>query len=58
MARAMAFCEIPMGRRYSSKSISPGVIALFITIAARLTVAGAVKSGKEAEAQNADLVRV
>ena len=26
MARAMAFCEIPMGLRYSSSKIAPGVI--------------------------------
>ena len=32
MARAMAFWEMPMGMRYSSNRISPGVIGGFIGI--------------------------
>jgi hypothetical protein len=28
----MAFCEMPMGIRYSSNKISPGVIGVFIVI--------------------------
>lgn len=30
MARAMALCEIPIGLRYSSKSISPVESGVFI----------------------------
>ena len=32
MARDMPFCEIPIGLRYSSKRISPGVIGSYMTI--------------------------
>ena len=32
MARAMAFCEIPIGLRYSSSKISPGVMGSFMSI--------------------------
>ena len=33
MARDMAFCEIPIGLRYSSNRISPGVMGSRIAIA-------------------------
>lgn len=32
MARAMAFCEMPRGCKYSSNRISPGVIGLFMAV--------------------------
>ena len=32
MARAIAFWEMPMGARYSSRRISPGVIGWFMAI--------------------------
>ena len=37
MARAMAFCEIPMGSRYSFRRISPGVIGLSTCISHDVT---------------------
>ena len=36
MARAMAFCETPMGLRYSSSRISPGVIGLSMSISSSI----------------------
>lgn len=38
IARAIAFCEIPMGLRYSSNRISPGVMERFISISYNVTV--------------------
>ena len=38
MARAMASCEIPIGLRYSSSRISPGVIGLSMSISSGITV--------------------
>jgi hypothetical protein len=32
MARAIAFWEMPMGRRYSSRRISPGVMGVFMRV--------------------------
>lgn len=37
IARAMAFCEIPIGLRYSSSRISPGVMEPFIVIYYNIT---------------------
>ena len=37
MARAIAFCEIPIGSRYSLRRISPGVIGFFIFITCNVT---------------------
>ena len=37
MARAIAFCEIPIGSRYSFTRISPGVIGLSMRISHDVT---------------------
>lgn len=39
MARPMAFCEMPIGLRYSSKRISPGVIGGFKAVMYRVIAA-------------------